>query len=87
MSTQTADPTEGVRREEQARLNREATERAELELRYGQVWNRDQLQAEFTVLGFLAPYVAAVRIADGVKGSLEFQHSPRFYFNFQPHKE
>jgi len=24
---------------------------------------------------------------DGVKGSLEFQHDPRFYFNFQPHNK
>ena len=26
--------------------------------------------------------VAVRRRADGVKGSLEFQHNPRFYFNF-----
>jgi hypothetical protein len=26
------------------------------------------------------------RLADGVKGSLEFQHNPRLYFSFRPHE-
>ena len=34
------------------------------------------------VIGFMAPLVVVRRKADGVKGSLEFQHQPRFYFNF-----
>lgn len=34
----------------------------------------------------MAPLVVVRRKADGVKGSLEFQHNPRFYFNFQPHE-
>jgi len=38
--------------------------------------------AEFHVLGFGAPYVVVQRKSDGCKGSLEFQHAPRFYFNF-----
>jgi hypothetical protein len=29
--------------------------------------------------------VVVRRRSDGGKGSLEFQHQPRFYFNFQPH--
>ena len=47
-----------------------------------QRWDTDQLRAEFEVIGFLAPFVAVRRKADGVKGSMEFTHSPRFYFNF-----
>jgi len=31
----------------------------------------------------MAPFIAVQRKSDGVKGSLEFQHQPRFYFNFQ----
>jgi hypothetical protein len=38
------------------------------------------------VIGFLAPFVVVRRKIDGVKGSLEFQHHPRFYFGFSPHE-
>ncbi len=49
----------------------------------GQRWDTDALRQEFEVTGFLAPFVMVRRRADGVKGSLEFTHSPRFYFNFR----
>jgi hypothetical protein len=50
----------------------------------GQTWDKEQLQQDFEVLGFLAPYVVVRRKSDGQKGSLEFRHSsPRIYFNFQ----
>jgi hypothetical protein len=45
-------------------------------------WNTDDLARDFEVIGFAAPFVVVVRKADGVKGSLEFTHSPRVYFNF-----
>ena len=45
-------------------------------------WTTQELTAEFSVHGFLAPFVSVTRKADGVKGTLEFTHSPRFYFNF-----
>jgi len=38
----------------------------------------------FTVHSFMAPFVIVTRKADGVKGTLEFTHSPRFYFGFAP---
>jgi hypothetical protein len=60
--------------------------RAELEQAYGPVYNTDELIASFTVLGFMAPFVAVTRKADGVKGSLQFIHRPRFYFGFVPHE-
>lgn len=50
----------------------------------GQTWDTQQLQEDFTVVGFAAPFVVVVRKADGVKGSLEFKHSPRIYFGFRP---
>ncbi len=46
------------------------------------VWDTAQLSEELEVLGFIAPYVVVRRKSDGCKASLEFQHSPRFYFNF-----
>ena len=34
----------------------------------------------------MAPLIAVRRKSDGVKGSLMFQGSPRFYFGFEPHR-
>jgi hypothetical protein len=59
-------------------------ERLRLEGTYGQVWNTDQARDTFEFDGFCAPYVTVIRKSDNVRGTLEFQHSPRFYFNFQP---
>ena len=77
------DDTEQVRRQMVADINSNAGERAELEARFGQVWDTAELQRDFDVIGFMAPFVVAIRKSDGVKGSLEFQHNPRFYFNFR----
>lgn len=46
-------------------------------------WDTTALQRDFEVLSFLAPFVVVRRRADGVKGTLRFNHSPRIYFNFQ----
>jgi len=80
------DPTETIRRERLVEINAVPGSREALEARYGKVWDTDQLAEEFQVLGFLAPVVVVRRRSDGMKGSLEFQHSPRFYFSFQPHE-
>jgi hypothetical protein len=81
-----ADPTETIRRQRLVELNAEAATREALEARYGKVWTTDELAVDFEVVGFMAPLVVVRRKADGVKGSLEFQHQPRLYFNFQPHQ-
>lgn len=81
------DETEFPRRMQQAVLNSSATERQALEQRHGKVWSTDELREEFEVIGFGAPLVVVRRRADGQKGSLEFQHDPRFYFNWRPHTE
>jgi hypothetical protein len=65
-------------------INAEPGSRADLESRYGRVWDTDQLQADFEVTGFLAPFVVARRKADGKVGCLTFQHSPRFYWGWAP---
>lgn len=49
----------------------------------GQEWDTAALQQDFDVLGFSAPFVVVRRKSDGVKGTLEFKHSPRIYFGFQ----
>jgi hypothetical protein len=76
------DPTETIRRERQAEINAEPGSREALEARYGQVWTTQELAAQFDVIGFMAPLVVVRRKADGVKGSLEFQHNPRLYWGF-----
>lgn len=78
-----SDPTESIRRAMTEKINEHAAERQALEREYGQVWDTQQLQADFNVLAFLAPFVSVRRKSDGVMGTLVFQHYPRFYFRFQ----
>jgi hypothetical protein len=78
-----SDPTEALRRVRIEELNQGDTTRAELEEQYGQVWSTDEMTKDFDALGFMAPYIVVSRKSDGVRGSLEFRHSPRYYFNFQ----
>ena len=78
-----ADPTEAYRRLRLAELNAAPAGRPELERRHGRVWDPAEMAAAFAVMGFMAPFVAVRRKADGKVGSLEFQHDPRFYFNWQ----
>ena len=78
------DPTEAIRRQRLAEINTEPGIREALESQHGQVWDTQELRRDFQVLGFAAPLVVVRRRSDGVRGSLEFQHHPRFYFNFQP---
>ncbi len=78
-----SDPTESLRRERLAEINAEPGSREALEAQCGQVWDTAQLRQDFDVLGFVAPLIVVRRKSDGVRGSLEFQHDPRLYFNFQ----
>jgi hypothetical protein len=77
------DPTEPIRRQRLAEINAEPESREALENEYGTVWDTQELGRDFQVLGFAAPLVVVRRKSDGVRGSLEFQHRPRFYFNWQ----
>ena len=77
------DETESLRRQRLAEINVEPGSREALESQHGQVWSTEELQRDFEALGFMAPYIVVRRRSDGVKGSLEFQHNPRFFFNWQ----
>ena len=79
-----SDPTETVRRQQVASINAEPGTREYLAQKHGDVFDTSELQAAFSVLSFLAPYVVVQRKSDGVKGSMMFQHSPRLYYRFQP---
>lgn len=86
----TGDPTECSRRSGVAIVNGNVlsddpvSERARLEERYGKgnVYTTAEMTAAFNVAGFAAPFVIVTRRADGKRGTLTFQHSPRFYFDF-----
>lgn len=77
------DPTESIRRKRLSEINADPGSREALQAKYGQVWNTDELRRDFDVEGFLAPYVVVRRKSDGQRGTLEFQHEPRLYFNFK----
>jgi hypothetical protein len=53
----------------------------------GQRWTTAELQRDFEVLGFAAPFVVVKRRTDCAVGSLEFAHSPRVYFAFRPNTD
>lgn len=86
------DETEEFRRDKVIEINAQVEtsdkehERIRLSELYGSqdVWDTDQLREQFDVVAFMAPYCSVIRKSDGAKGSMQFQHSPRFYFNFRP---
>ena len=73
------DPTEKLRRE-MIENNQPACDLKEAEQR----WDTAEVQRDFIVHSFMAPFVFVTRKADGVKGTMQFTHLPRFYFNFKP---
>ena len=60
----------------------ESTLKAELQAQYTDVLTTTEMTALYDVEGFCAPCVVVRRKSDGKRGSLEFTHMPRFYFNF-----
>jgi hypothetical protein len=79
-----SDPTENIRRQMVREINSEPNEREALEVQHGQVWDTKELGRDFIVEGFMAPFVMVKRKSDDQKGSLTFQHSPRYYYSFTP---
>jgi hypothetical protein len=79
------DPTEPIRRLQQAIINADPGSREALEAEHGtdNVWSGDELTRDFIVEGFMAPYCVVTRKRDGIKGSVSFQHRPRFYYDFR----
>jgi len=73
-----------VTRDEENKPRTAEDVRKDLEASYGQVYNTSELCETFEALGFAAPFVIVRRRSDNVKGSLEFTHGPRFYYNFRP---
>jgi len=79
-----SDQTETIRRLMVQQINTVPSDRERLEAQHGKVWDTQQLQADFEVLGFAAPLIVVSERRTGQKGSLLFQHSPRLYWGFTP---
>ena len=77
------DPTESTRRQMMTEINANPGSRESLETKHGLVWDTTELQEDYEVLAFMAPFVIVMRKADRVKGSLAFQATPRFYYQFE----
>ena len=43
-----------------------------------------EMQDKYKVLGFALGLCVVERKEDGVQGTLDFDHAPRVYYNFQP---
>lgn len=54
---------------------------------YGEadVFTTEQLRENFEVLSFGGGICVVRRKSDQQKGSLDFDHSPRYYYHFVPH--
>ena len=78
------DPRRRRPHKRHAEANAEPKSREELEAEHGQVWDTQELARDSVVIGFNSPLVVVKRKADGVVGTLEFQHQPRVYFAFRP---
>ena len=76
------DPTENIRREMVNEINNNPIERKALESKHGQVWDTNQLQEDFEVHSFLAPFVMATNKKTDETGLLSFQNRPRFYYDW-----
>lgn len=48
----------------------------------GPTWDTDEFIRNFELVTFVAGFVVVRRRADGRKGTLQFVHAPRVYFNF-----
>ena len=46
-------------------------------------WTTPELQKDFEVEGFWGGLCVVRRKSDNVRGSLEFDHMPRRYYNFE----
>ena len=61
-----------------------ALRRREIESQVGEVWDTSELAEEFNIEGFFGPgFCYGTRKGDSDKLTLQFTHSPRFYYNLR----
>lgn len=72
------DETEAIRREMVAEINS-----PEFEVPAGAI-TTEQFREQYEAVGFMAPFVMVKVRATGAKGTMQFTHSPRYYFDYVP---
>jgi hypothetical protein len=75
------DSTKSLCREPLPQFHTEPRTREALEVEYGEVWATKEFTEAFEITGLA---LAVRRKWDGKKGTVEFQDSPRLYFNWTP---
>lgn len=65
----------------------DSTTRAELEARFGQVWDTKELARDFIVTSIIGRTLVVRRKAGDVVGTLTIQERPWLYFDFTPYEE
>ena len=92
LTEEAADEVERKRQELKAAVNNTDTAgpeldakecRRRLEAEHGQVWDSYQLARDFEVEAFASPVVVVIRRCDGRRGTMMYQHIPRFYWGFE----
>ena len=64
-------------------INANAKSREVLAAEFGSVYNTNELMEHYEIISFAAPFVYGVDRATKKKGTLIFQHNPRFYHSFK----
>ena len=80
------DETEDIRKQMLVEINAAPGSREYLEAKHGQVWTTSELSEDFEASASWPPSSLFKRRSDGVKGSVMFQHHPRYYWGFEPHR-
>ena len=78
------DPTVELRKQRAREINSRPRNRLALHRDFGDVWTHQEMAQEFDIVLWICPLVIVIRRSDGIKGSLLYQHQPRFYFRFYP---
>lgn len=64
-------------------INSKPKTREELTKDFGNVYDCEDIHTAYEIIGFAAPFVYVKEKANGKKGTLIFQHNPRFYYSFE----
>lgn len=79
-----SDPiVDSIRKEMTSIINSNPKTREEIAKKYGEVYDCEDIHTAYEIIAFAAPFVYVHNIATGMKGTLMFQHHPRFYFSFK----
>lgn len=83
MNTAEEMAVEALRKTTAQIINSNPKSREELESLFIKVYDTTEMIESFSPISFAAPFIYVVEKATGKKGTLIFQHNPRFYYSFE----